>query len=53
MSDFFDINGASEDEIRNRLKENRASLEKLADMDVPASQDAQRALEFLDQEDQS
>ena len=53
MSDLFDRNGVSEEEIRNRLEEHRAYLEKLAEMDVPASQDAQRALEFLNQEDQS
>ena len=53
MSDLFDSNGTSEEEIRDRLEEHRPLLEKLADMDVPASHDAKRALEFLNQEDQS
>lgn len=53
MSDFLDKRDVSEDEARERLEEHRDLLEKLASMDVPASQDAQRALEFLNEKDQS
>lgn len=53
MSDFLEKRDVSEDVARERLEEHREHLEKLAEMDVPASQDAQRALEFLNQEDQS
>lgn len=35
-------------EIRERLEEHRDLLERLAELDVPASEDAERALAFLD-----
>lgn len=40
--------GPSQEEIvKERLEPHRDTLERLADMDVPASKDAKRALELL------
>lgn len=35
-------------DVRERLEEHRETLERLADMDVPASKDAKRALALLE-----
>lgn len=37
-----------EEQLRDRLEEHREYLQKLADMDVPASEDARLALAILD-----
>lgn len=39
-----------EEKLRTQLEEHRKYLQKLADMDVPASEDARRALAILDGE---
>lgn len=44
---------SDEEIVRERLGDHREVLERLAELDTPLSDDAQRALEILDGGDQS
>ena len=54
MSDPFDKDTQKTgSEIIERLEEHRELLKKLAESDLPVSEDAKRALALLNEEDQS